>query len=461
MQRHPVTDLVVFVPGIQGSILARDGTPVWSLSPGAGWRGLRTALSSVADLRLPDGIGDSDPGDGVVATDVMGSLHVVPGVWSVVVGYRGLLRWMRRSFTVDPDEAGRPGNLMVFAYDWRLSNRFNACRLEREVLPALERWRAAGHPDAKVTFVCHSMGGLLVRYFLEVRGGAQLCHRLVTMGTPYRGSLAALRYLVDGFRIGGWEIEKLSRLARSLPSLHQLVPAYDCVVVGGGLVHLRDHKLDGPDPGLLSDAFAFHDEIAAAVARRGDTDRYEVHPIIGYGQPTPTTVRPGAAGCTWDNRIDGEDEGGDGRVPFLSGLPLELQRQGPRERAHLEAHGALADHRGVREGVKFALTQQRRFHRGPVDAVAFGVDGPETVPAGSSWTVTVMSPDDGLALSTKVTSALEPGPSPSATLANLGGGRYAHTFPGLPAGLYEVSTTAAGTTQAVTTYLTVWQVDDG
>ena len=59
---------------------------------------------------------------------------------------------------------------------------------------------AEGSPDAKLVLVGHSMGGLVARYFLECLDGWRDTRRLVTFGTPYRGSLNALNFLVHGLQ---------------------------------------------------------------------------------------------------------------------------------------------------------------------------------------------------------------------------------------------------------------------
>jgi hypothetical protein len=453
-------DLVVVVPGVLGSVLARDGATVWDVSPGAGWRALVSGLASVAELRLNPDVGDAPAEDGVTPVGLMGSLHVLPGVWSPVRGYSDLLRWLRRTFTLDPPQGDRAGNLITFPYDWRLSNRYNAGRLGAVVECALDRWRrAGGGPGARVVYLCHSMGGLLTRYYLEVLGGAETCRALVSMGTPYRGSLAALRQLVDGFRVGGHEVKRLTALARSLPSLHQLVPAYECVVRGAQLIRPQATDLPGPDPTLLADGARFHDEITARAATPVSGPRYPLYPIVGFAQPTPTTLRLDGGAPVWDMSIRGKDEGGDGRVPMLSSVPAELWAAGPVERAHVEKHGALQDHRGVREGITYALTRVRTFHRGPqVETGAFGVSLPEAVPAGRPWRVNVTAADDRLALTAAVTDAMsgaEVTGMRQVTLANQGGGRYGFTFAGLAPGLYEVVVSDPDST-AVTSHLIVW-----
>ena len=103
-----------------------------------------------------------------------------------------------------PRSGAPPGNLLPVPYDWRLSYRYNGQRLARLVEPALERWRAQGGPyaDAQVVFVCHSMGGLIARWYIEQCGGAEITRKLITLGTPYRGAARALDQLVNGAHQG-------------------------------------------------------------------------------------------------------------------------------------------------------------------------------------------------------------------------------------------------------------------
>jgi hypothetical protein len=61
--------------------------------------------------------------------------------------------------------------------------------LHRELSQAID-------PKAKVDFVCHSAGGLVVRYYAEVKGGP--FHRIILQGTPNHGSdFARLRSVVE------------------------------------------------------------------------------------------------------------------------------------------------------------------------------------------------------------------------------------------------------------------------
>jgi pimeloyl-ACP methyl ester carboxylesterase len=93
-------------------------------------------------------------------------------------------------------------DVLVVPYDWRLSNRHNAVLVERRVL---ERWFGGRPPprgrrlrdDERVTFIGHSMGGLVARCLLESRPlGPVLGRRLITIGTPHRGAPVAYLHLI-------------------------------------------------------------------------------------------------------------------------------------------------------------------------------------------------------------------------------------------------------------------------
>jgi pimeloyl-ACP methyl ester carboxylesterase len=114
------------------------------------------------------------------------------GRWGQVRPYAALLK-----------ELGDAGaDVLVVPYDWRLSNRHNARLLERRIL---ERWYHGDPPprerrrpeEERITFIGHSMGGLVARCFLESHPlGPVLGRRLITIGTPHRGAPAAYLHLI-------------------------------------------------------------------------------------------------------------------------------------------------------------------------------------------------------------------------------------------------------------------------
>jgi hypothetical protein len=191
-QPQSMSDVIVLVPGILGSALVKDGREVWGASGSSIAGNLITFGNALRTLELPHRIGYNDPKDGVTAPHVLPKLYMVPTFWKAD-GYGRLTNRLKERFTLTLAIDGQAGNLLEFPYDWRLSNQLNAQRLSEAVTPVLDRWRqTTKNPNAKLIFICHSMGGLVARYFLEVLGGRELTSKLITIGTPYQGSINAL-----------------------------------------------------------------------------------------------------------------------------------------------------------------------------------------------------------------------------------------------------------------------------
>src|SRR5262249_44346380 len=115
-----------------------------------------------------------------------------------------------------------PPNYLEFPYDWRRDLRAAAHRLHRVVAERLARLREdSGNQGAKVLFICHSMGGLVARYHLEVLGGWETCRALITLGTPHRGAVTALNFLARGYQALGVD---MTAVLRSCTSVYQLLP---------------------------------------------------------------------------------------------------------------------------------------------------------------------------------------------------------------------------------------------
>jgi triacylglycerol lipase len=75
------------------------------------------------------------------------------------------------------------------------SNRDHAA----EVSQAVETLRSLTGAD-RVDVVAHSMGGLAVRYYLQFKDGHEAVRRVVFLGTPHRGTVAAMLAWGDGGR---------------------------------------------------------------------------------------------------------------------------------------------------------------------------------------------------------------------------------------------------------------------
>ncbi len=213
-----VDSAVIVVPGYYGTRLVResDGSLVFiSLSqvlfgdqsltipvPGLGFEG-------TIDLQ-PDGIFDA--------------FRVVPLVYSIDV-YGSLLDRLRLANNTSRD-------VIPFTYDWR-GDLMEAVR-SLDVL--IRRLRDEGKND--ISIVAHSMGGLIVSYYLrygtqdiesavENWKGAEHLHRVVLAGVPFLGVMNSFRNMNFGVTVG-WNSSLLSSEAyASFPASYYTLPVAD------------------------------------------------------------------------------------------------------------------------------------------------------------------------------------------------------------------------------------------
>jgi hypothetical protein len=469
--RHPMDDVLVVIPGIMGSTLYRDDRPVWEPSGKAVVSALTSLLRNVTTLRLPEGIGDDRPDDGVRAMNLMPDVRLPFGIWTFDRGYSALLDFLRTTFAVvepAPDDPTAPANLIVFPYDWRLSNRYNGEQLRRVVDPALERWRAQGgrYADAKLIFICHSMGGLIARWYLDRLGGAEVTRKLITLGTPHRGAFNALDQLVNGVRKGPGPFKlNLTAFVRSLPAAYQLLPEYACIQSGDDLVKTTEVTVPELATDMAADAMAFHAQIDEP--RADIKPGYELHPILGFEQPTWTTGR------IQDQRVipireirtkqsDGtiieKDDRGDATVPRLSTVPPDVDPRSGILKYVADNHSGLVHNRGVFDELEGILTANPARYRASVARIA--VEVAEVLDPGEPLVVRAGLREDGESLALEVQVTRQRGEDLG--VVRLTGTAQAQeallTLPG--PGTYEVTVRGAGTARAkvgaVTTVTLVW-----
>lgn len=137
-----------------------------------------------------------------------------------------------------------------FAYDWRLDNVENAKRLHQFILKKRAEVQSMHkviygieNSDVKFDIAAHSMGGLLVRYFLRYGSqglgesgegddapkltweGAKYVERVVIIAPPNAGTAEALEQLVKGKDIGRPFLPFYpAALLGTYPSLYQMLP---------------------------------------------------------------------------------------------------------------------------------------------------------------------------------------------------------------------------------------------
>jgi len=452
------TDLVVVLPGIMGSQLRKDGGLVWGASAGAAVRAIATFGRSVKRLQLPDGIGDDHPCDGVQPAGIMPDLHLLPGIWTPVKGYDVLLQRLRSLGyrDVSPDPGAPPGNLLPLGYDWRLSNRWTGQWIGSQVEAALDRWQGQRGPyaDARLIFVCHSMGGLVARWYLERCGGAAITRKLITLGTPYRGAAKALEQLINGVYKGlGPLAVDLTCFARSLPSLYQLVPEYACIEHDGDLAKTTELSLPDLDTAMTTAAMRFHTELQDAESGRPDS-LSATHAIVGIRQATPTTVQISDGQALPIDTYRGEDLAGDATVPLVGACRADVPMDSPTLRRVPDKHGNLQRNRAALDELEGILTA-RPVHVRASATIEASADLPDLILAGQPLPVRVQLADAHRAAA-RITITDESGHLVAARVITP---PATTSIDGLAPGAYTVDVTGLGASPAiapVTSTVLVW-----
>ena len=445
-------DLIILLPGITGSVLSVAGRPVFEATNAmlisTWWRRGR----NLDVLGLP-------PADGAAPVEATGLFlgpHWLLGMgW--VNGYGPLSDLIVRE--LDTTHPGEPGNFHHFPYDWRLDNRDAAARLRAFVDEKLGWWREATENDeARVIFLAHSMGGLVARHYLEVLGGWDRCRMLISFGTPYRGSVEALKLLAAGVRRGG---VNLTDVVRSFPSVYQLLPIYPVVEVevGGEATDLRVAEmtdLPGVNPGRARDAREFYLELIARAEEnraRGnwDADGYQTVPVIGSRQRTMQSARVLGDGSlefrhdVLPRAVNALKWDGDGTVPRVSAVPLDHERTISLP-IYAERHSSLQANSGVLERIFEWLYHLRARDGRPVlggaeaDRAGLSLDIADAYEAGAPVAFRCALDDPTGRLSGQLVGTITPvdAGTPSEFEVNARGGGWKGVAVNLAPGVYRV-----------------------
>jgi len=166
-----------------------------------------------------------------------------------------------------------------------------------------------------VAIVAHSLGGLVSRAALA-RSGMRHIERVVLLGTPNRGSFAAVQALRGTYAV----VRKVARLAlqasaeslatdvfSTFPSLYELLPSASGGLTGPNLFDARTWPAAGPrpHPALLQAARSLPEQLAPP------DERFAI--IAGVGAETVTAVRRRGQEFLYTLT-----RGGDGTVPLES-----------------------------------------------------------------------------------------------------------------------------------------------
>lgn len=373
-------DIVVLIPGILGSVLYNeDGTPLWEPSVKGVWK----AATSQADFVSKLTVKDKSSGDGVRPVSLMPDISILPGVWKID-GYGWIADRIRQVPGIvegDIFNHQSKGNFFQFPYDWRLDCRRNSKILSSLIGQKVEKWASHTGTPPKLIILAHSMGGLIARHFLEIEEGWKSSRALITFGTPFRGSVNAVKALVEGS--GSFGVD-LSPALKTFRSVFQLLPTRDEIIWTGEVwTTVGDCGAFEDDiKNRISDAADFHNEISekeevnrSAIAEY-TTDGYALLSFVGIDQPTLQHYSLAAAtkGGQYDTppALD-QSPNGDGTVPRWSAT-------GPPSKGSFgntflcELHASMQNNRYLLTDL-IARLGQMQVGRLPTKSVQRSVDG--------------------------------------------------------------------------------------
>ncbi len=256
-QHHgPERNAIIVIPGLTGSTLVEEpgGRVVWGAFSGDYARPGRPADLRLLALPMRVGAPLGELRDEVVPHGVLDRVRVrVLGIPLVVRAYVQILASLGAGGYRD-ETLGLVGAVdygtdhytcFQFDYDWRRDNVENARRFarfleEKRAYVREENRRRFGEPgEARFDVVAHSMGAVLLRYYLRFGdadlpadgstppvtwAGADEVERAVLVGPPNAGSLAALLELVEGHDPGPFVPTYPPALIGTFPAAYQLLP---------------------------------------------------------------------------------------------------------------------------------------------------------------------------------------------------------------------------------------------
>lgn len=166
--------------------------------------------------------------------------------------YQELVEELRYNLSASP---AAPVPVYVFGYDWRQPLAATEARLAAFIDEVIDRTRLLRHyakagyaADARVNLIGHSMGGLVIAGYVAAHGASGKVGKVVTLGTPFRGSCeAALKITVGTAALGDGRPRSREReMSRLTPALYHLLPGYKGAVVTDPLPG-RELSLFRPD----------------------------------------------------------------------------------------------------------------------------------------------------------------------------------------------------------------------
>lgn len=147
-------------------------------------------------------------------------------------------------------------NLFTFPYDWRygLSGKYADGTTNSDLLKNKIQEILAQTSASKVDVVAHSMGGLIVKKYVQDNPTSNYIGKAVFVGVPETGAPEAVKALIQGdnFGIGlgpfGLSDSEMKKLAQNMPGVYDLLPSPQYYNQAGSFVSQIDIGYGIGDP---------------------------------------------------------------------------------------------------------------------------------------------------------------------------------------------------------------------
>jgi pimeloyl-ACP methyl ester carboxylesterase len=359
----PVQNPVVVIPGITGTSL-RDR---YAVDPETIWSVLRK--DELRAALHPDDL----------ALELLEPARIEADALFKLI-YGDLVEELRAELSTPP--FGVP--VFPFPYDWRLPLTVTVERLAAFVQEVTRRtgllrhYHRAGYNDApRVDLVAHSMGGLIAAGYLASAGKAARVGKVVTIATPYEGSLEAPIKVVTGTAdIGEVDPNPRDRFAARLtPALYHLLPGFEGAIAAdpgipedlfevaawqpsvlgsiADVIQLHGREPPATKParlgaaeallrGMLKQAYAFREEVRGLKLSKAGLAAEDWLCLVGVDERTRVRLPIRAEGSrkiptfdirsvdrmnAWGSKHGDRTLTGDGTVPFAAACPSFLPRE--------------------------------------------------------------------------------------------------------------------------------------
>ena len=228
---EPQINPVIIVPGIVGTELYNGDDLIWM--------DLSQTFTDPNDQFLTESLNLNDQGESLINISLGNVIKEI----SVLILGKNIFEDLQEKLELNDYQENQ--NFFFFPYDWRL-DLDQTKDLHKQKIDEVK----AQTGKSKVNIIAHSMGGLLVKDYLN-QYGKENVDKLIFVGTPHLGAPKAGKVLLEGdrFSIPWLEEDRIKEIAENSPALHELLPNQKYFDVFQG--YLRKYNLFENNP-LLS-----------------------------------------------------------------------------------------------------------------------------------------------------------------------------------------------------------------